>query len=86
VEIQILIVSYVLRNICDLVINTNVLSVKEALSMTRVKNHVHSLTRMCVFFVRLVLYSVGRRTSMPFTVNIFIWKIPAMSLFLIFEF
>ena len=41
---------YVLRTICDRVININVLSVKETLSMTHVQIHIPSLTRMCVFF------------------------------------
>jgi hypothetical protein len=73
---HILIFSYVLRIICDRVTNTNVLSIKENISMTHVQIHFPSLTRMCVcfFFACVVLYSVLRRTLLPFTVNLFIWK------------
>ena len=86
VKIHILIFSYVLQIICDRVINTNVLSVKEALNMTHEQIHVPSLTRMRVF---LYVCSCFQYLDVPHCHSLSTYlleKVLAIILFLIFSF
>jgi hypothetical protein len=90
VKIHILIFSYVLQIICDCVINTNFLSVKEALSMTHVQCHFPSLTLMCVcvcFF--LCVWSCIHYLDVPHCHSLSIYlfeKVPRIIVFLISAF